>query len=312
MKAERENDLVDVLDKLLSKGLVLNADLIISVAGVPLIGGNLKAALAGIETMLDYGMMEAWDQRTREWYAKEYATKGGVPLAEGEEVILRTFGSFWDGRWIYPTWSPGFFYLTNKRFFLFRKEPAQMLFEVQLDKLEGLMINMETHFRKEREELYMQFDCGETARIHVSNVRELKDAIEKTVGKQLEREIPAPYEQYPLPEGEKIDWAAKVWYLFPAMGILAETWRPGRLCLTNRRLFWVYRVDNEKMFEVPLDKITGVTIGFNAKKHGISAPEKVLTIAYDGGSALFGGEEKRLHEIRIEIEKMIPQKRIVV
>ncbi|MCG2735931.1 MAG: gas vesicle protein, partial [Candidatus Methanoperedenaceae archaeon] len=62
MKPERENNFVDLLDRLLNKGLVLNADLIISVAGVPLIGISLKAALASIETMLDYGMMEAWDQ----------------------------------------------------------------------------------------------------------------------------------------------------------------------------------------------------------------------------------------------------------
>lgn len=70
MKPERENTLVDMLDRLLNKGIILNADLIISVAGVPLIGINLKAALASIETMLDYGMMEAWDESTREWCKK--------------------------------------------------------------------------------------------------------------------------------------------------------------------------------------------------------------------------------------------------
>lgn len=64
MKPEREDNLVDVLDRLLNRGIILNADLIISVAGVPLIGINLKAALASIETMLDYGMMEAWDENS--------------------------------------------------------------------------------------------------------------------------------------------------------------------------------------------------------------------------------------------------------
>ena len=78
MKPKRENDLVDLLDRLVNKGLILNADLIISVAGIPLIGINLKAALASIETMLDYGMMEAWDLRTREWYANELAKKTSV------------------------------------------------------------------------------------------------------------------------------------------------------------------------------------------------------------------------------------------
>ena len=59
--------LVDLLDRVLDKGLVINADLIISLAGVPLIGVNLRAALAGMETMLKYGVMKEWDERTRAW-----------------------------------------------------------------------------------------------------------------------------------------------------------------------------------------------------------------------------------------------------
>jgi len=223
-------------------------------------------------------------------------------------MVLKMFGSFWDKRWISPTWRPGFFYLTNKRLFLFRKEPAEVLLEVPLDKLEGLAINKEMHYKKEREELYIQYDCGEVVRIHVSNCTQLKDETEKTVGKRLEREIPIPYEnpQYPLSEGEKIAWAEKLWYLFPAMGILGETWKPGRLYLTDKRLFWVYRVDNQKMFEVPLDKIVKASIGFNGKKPGMNAGEKVLTIAYDGGDALFGGNEQRLGRMMEAMGQMVP------
>jgi len=62
--------LVDLLDRVLDKGLVINADLIISLAGVPLIGVNLRAALAGMDTMLKYGVMEDWDYRTRAWESK--------------------------------------------------------------------------------------------------------------------------------------------------------------------------------------------------------------------------------------------------
>jgi hypothetical protein len=266
MKAERENDLVDLLDKLLNRGLVLNADLIISVAGIPLIGVSLKAAIAGIETMLEYGMMEAWDQRTREWYAREFARRGDVPLREGEEVFLRTFGSFLDKQWINPTWRPGFLHLTNKRLFLFRKEPPEILLEIPLDKLEGLTINKEMHYAKEREELYIQFNCGEIVRIHVPNVVELKGMIEKLVGKRLEHNIPFENYHSPLSEDEKLLRVEKLWYLFPAMGILGETWKPGRLYLTSKRLFWVYRVDGEKMFEVPLYKISNLTTSSDKRK----------------------------------------------
>jgi len=59
--------LVDLLDRILDKGLVIYADVIVSVAGVPLIGVNLRAALAGMETMLKYGVMVDWDEKCRTW-----------------------------------------------------------------------------------------------------------------------------------------------------------------------------------------------------------------------------------------------------
>lgn len=57
--------LVDLLDRVLDKGLFLRADLVISVAGIPLIGLTLSVVLAGMETMLEYGIMSDWDQAIR-------------------------------------------------------------------------------------------------------------------------------------------------------------------------------------------------------------------------------------------------------
>lgn len=57
--------LVDLLDRVLDRGVVINADIIISVAGIPLIGVNLRAALAGMETMTRYGIMREWDESIR-------------------------------------------------------------------------------------------------------------------------------------------------------------------------------------------------------------------------------------------------------
>ncbi|MEI6509887.1 MAG: gas vesicle protein, partial [bacterium] len=45
----------DLLERLLDKGVVLSLDLVIGVAGIPLIGVNLRAAIASLETMLEYG-----------------------------------------------------------------------------------------------------------------------------------------------------------------------------------------------------------------------------------------------------------------
>jgi hypothetical protein len=62
---EAHATLVDLLDRVLDKGLILNADIIISMAGVPLVGVNLKACIAGIETMLEYGIWRDWDAAQR-------------------------------------------------------------------------------------------------------------------------------------------------------------------------------------------------------------------------------------------------------
>ncbi|MGA2670750.1 MAG: gas vesicle protein [Dehalococcoidia bacterium] len=63
--------LVDLLDRVLEKGLVLNADLLINVAGIPLLGVNLRACMAGIETMLKYGIWQDWDEAQRSIATRE-------------------------------------------------------------------------------------------------------------------------------------------------------------------------------------------------------------------------------------------------
>ena len=48
--------LVDVIDRILDKGLVINADICVSVAGVELLGVKIRAALASFETAAKYGL----------------------------------------------------------------------------------------------------------------------------------------------------------------------------------------------------------------------------------------------------------------
>ncbi|MEK6876777.1 MAG: gas vesicle protein GvpJ [Nanoarchaeota archaeon] len=52
--------IVELIDRALNKGVILNADLIVTVADVPLLAANLKLALASVETMLKYGIMNDW------------------------------------------------------------------------------------------------------------------------------------------------------------------------------------------------------------------------------------------------------------
>ncbi len=48
--------LVDVIDRILDKGLIINADITVSVAGVELLGIKIRAALASFETAAKYGL----------------------------------------------------------------------------------------------------------------------------------------------------------------------------------------------------------------------------------------------------------------
>ena len=64
-RAYRRATLVDLLDRVLDRGLFLRADLVISLAGVPLIGATLSVAVAGTETLVKYGVLTDWDESMR-------------------------------------------------------------------------------------------------------------------------------------------------------------------------------------------------------------------------------------------------------
>jgi len=66
-----EGGLADVIDRILDKGLVINADIAVSVVGVELLGIKIRAALASFETAAKYGLefpsgtnyeTAAWDE----------------------------------------------------------------------------------------------------------------------------------------------------------------------------------------------------------------------------------------------------------
>ncbi len=80
--------LVDLLDRVLDKGLVISADIVISLAGIPLIGVNLKAAIAAVETMLKYGMMETWDESLRAWEKEQRTIQKNELIIQNENLEL--------------------------------------------------------------------------------------------------------------------------------------------------------------------------------------------------------------------------------
>ena len=94
--------LVDVVDRILDKGLIINADIMVSVAGVELLGIRIRAALASFETAARYGLElpSGANRQTPAWQealvAKEDCPQCGKRVPTGE---LITVGCPWCG-WI--------------------------------------------------------------------------------------------------------------------------------------------------------------------------------------------------------------------
>jgi hypothetical protein len=104
LEATRETPgtLADVIDRVLDKGLVINADIMVSAAGVELLGIKIRAALASFETAAKYGLefptgtnlqTEAWKEAR---VIKENCPQCGKRVST-EELI--TSGCSWCG-WI--------------------------------------------------------------------------------------------------------------------------------------------------------------------------------------------------------------------
>ena len=286
--------LVDLLDRILDKGLVINADVIISVAGIPLIGVNLRAALAGMETMLKYGVMQTWDEKTRAW-EREHCKKNIPSLVEGEEIVVKIFGSHYYSKGIYNAWRSGYFYITNKRLILYRQDFDEITFQIPSEEIKALVMREESHFVKEKKKqvLYLVDKQDRVYLLSAAETNQLKDAIVQnleTMGLSLEEGPVLPeFEEGQidfLTEGEEVTHRGKkVWYLVPASGIQQETWRPGHLYLTNKRLCWWYDFERKLVFDVPVNRIVSANTemrkisGFNSNK------EKVLDVAYRFNSA---------------------------
>ena len=281
----RRATLVDLLDRLLDKGLVLKADVIISVAGIPLIGVNLTAAIAGIETMLEYGMMNEWDEQTRAQVRKEIAAKPNSPLAAGEKLVLRMFGSHHHCDGIYHAWRPGFIYLSDTRLALWHEMFARVLLEVPLERVTSLAVGCEPIAEgKQRDTLYLLTEDGRLSRLRGEDVRQLHDRLAdrlRAMGRVPQAAAAlaaARVDNRPrfLAEGEEVTHSGKMWFevteptrraggpldwfldnsdsmCTPMSG--KGVWKRGLLCLTDRRLCWSSEFEDRLGFEVSLEQI---------------------------------------------------------
>jgi hypothetical protein len=87
---------VDLLDRMLDRGVYLQADVIVTVAGVPLLGLSLRALLGGMETLLSYGIFRDWDTAIRMEHERVDA-----PMLESRAALWSPEHN--DRRWIRGT-----------------------------------------------------------------------------------------------------------------------------------------------------------------------------------------------------------------
>lgn len=134
MEAEQDNGsaLVDLLDRVLEKGLVLKADLLITVAGVPLLGLNLQAALGGLNTMLKYGMWNDWDAAQRAYALEEAKRQQHLSPALGvdETTLFSGFVSYRQNCEDDHTWRTSLLLLTDQRCIVYRRLPYAVFLDV--------------------------------------------------------------------------------------------------------------------------------------------------------------------------------------
>lgn len=308
--------LVDLLDRVLDKGVVLYADVIVSVAGIPLIGVNLRAALAGMETMVSYGVMQEWDQRIRA-ERSEIGKQGELPLAAGEQVKLKVFGSHYYSEGIYSARRQGYFYVTDRRVVLYQTGFNSTLFETPLESINGLTIQRDNHSFNEsqRENLYLSLSTGDIALLHALDMHKLREAIEDGMSALglTTREMPSlpVFDQSAarfLGKDEEVIYRGKMWHMMELPVPRANTmdrWRAGHLYITNRRLCWWYDFEEKVLFEAPLAAVTAVAA--ETRKLGTMLKnDTVLDVIYETeqgkGVACFSGDElsqweKALREI---------------
>ncbi|WP_022871173.1 gas vesicle protein [Yaniella halotolerans] len=244
-----EVTLPDLITVLLDKGTYLNLDLIIAVADIPLIGINLRATIAGMETMLEYGMMRDWDEKTRAWVQQSVARH--FPLQDGEEVIAKMAGGHFQ-QGFSDTWRPGSIFVTNQRLVAYRRDPKEVLWESTLDDITALSLFDEQTIGSEvRTRFLVNTNSGDATTLSAVAPARICDMI-----KQQRPEIRLSTSRDDQSEvGTPSKMEEHAWYRETrAQGTL---WRGGTLTLDAQRLTWKAPNDVRPAVNLSRAEITG-------------------------------------------------------
>jgi hypothetical protein len=308
----RESTLNDLLDRLLTKGIVLDLDLIIGVAGIPLIGVSLRAAIAAIETMIEYGLLQTWDEKTRE-YAERELQRQKLAYAPGETLLLEMFGSHWYSDGVYRAWRPGRLFLTNQRLILYRRMPPEILFETPLERIRAMAVAESVHFNGRRAPLLqLVLDSGEEASLYAEDVAGLEAALDDRlevegviVDKTMEP-CPRDREVARVAPDARVLAEGTMWRQATGATGIAAAWQAGRMYLTDQGLLWWSESQCRLAVRIAVGEI--VSVGVEPRDLGpLLGAKSVLGVRHrmEGRHemALFAG--KNLEEWRRAIRRVV-------
>ncbi|MFC7375800.1 gas vesicle protein [Brachybacterium sp. GCM10030268] len=239
--------LPDLIEVLLNKGVHLDLDLIISVAEIPLIGVNLRATIAGIETMLEYGMMRQWDEQTRAWVRASMARH--LPLADGEDLIAKMAGGHYQ-EGFHRTWRPGSAYLTDRRLIIHRRDPAETLWQAPLAAITAIRpIREDSVGGEQRTRILVTLEDGTESKLSAVEPDRLISLVREQTGLTGDDE---PVDVGPLREGP-------MWYLEPRAD--GGIWRTGRAVLSaDEGLVWRSPLDMRAPVRIQPAEITAAEL----------------------------------------------------
>jgi len=236
---------------------------------------------------------------------------------------LKVFGSHYYSEGIYSAWRQGYFYVTDRRVVLHQPGFNGTLFETPLEAINGLAIQRDNHSftDDQRENLCLSLSNRDIVLLHALDIHKLRQAIEDgiTALGLTTREMPVLpiFDQGAarfLGEGEQVVYKGKMWHMMESLmpGSTADSWRPGHLYITNRRLCWWYDFDEKVLFEVPLEAITAVAAEMR-KLGAMLKRDRVLDVVYETEQgkrvACFSGDE--LAQWEKALKEIIAQQGVV-
>lgn len=293
MEPQRESraTMTDLIERVMDKGVVVKLDLVIGMAGIPLIGISLHAAIAAVETMLQYGMLEAWDSQPRAIENHE-AEWRQLALRPGEQVQVDLYGSYHETQGIWHVWRPGRLLLTDQRLLLIRPLPQEILFAVEVSAIAGVgRVPRENVAGGRGDITCLALEDGTLAALYTAETDVLEACLTGRLhglGRTVKELSAADVGSLGLGAAA----AGQLWHHWlPGDG--QAQWKSGWAVLTADELTWRADVGPGVLLRVPLTQIGNVAV--ERRELGNLGARDVLVVSHGAGGrpaeALFTGED---------------------